>query len=94
MSSPIWASVPDAAFNRLDRITAAHELAAYLAADRDPLIVAGLARRYRFILPLLVTGPAEIVEIGSVRFEFIAAPASAPPSTAGCRIMRCMTRGR
>lgn len=71
---PYLGSVPDASFNRLDRITAAHELAAYLGGDRDPLIVADWPDDIALLCRLLLTGPAEIVEIGGLRFEFIRSP--------------------
>lgn len=71
---PYLGSVPEALFNRLDRITAAHELAAFLGADRDPLIVADWPDDIALLCRLLLTGPAEIVEVGSLRFEFIRSP--------------------
>lgn len=71
---PYLDSVPDTMFSRLDRITAAHELAAYLAADRDPLIVADWPDDIALFCRLLLIGPAEIVEVGGLRFEFIRSP--------------------
>ena len=56
------------------RTTAAHELAAYLAPDQEPMIVADWPEDIALFCMLLVTGPAEIVNIGSLRFEFLASP--------------------
>jgi len=71
---PYLESVPPGLLNRLDRHTAAHELAAYLAGDRDPLIVADWPDDIALLCRLLVTGPAEIVDTGGLRFEFIRSP--------------------
>jgi hypothetical protein len=56
------------------REAAARELAAYLAADREPVIVADWPEDIAQFCMLLVTGPGEIVGIGSLRFEFLASP--------------------
>lgn len=71
---PYLESVPRALLNRLDRVTAAHELAAFLSSDRDPLIVADWPDDIALFCRLLVTGAAEIVDIGSLRFEFLRSP--------------------
>jgi hypothetical protein len=71
---PYLDSVPQALRNHTDRLTAAHELAAYLASDRDPAIVADWPDDIALFCRLLVTGPAEIVDIGGLRFEFVRSP--------------------
>ena len=71
---PYLDNVPQALRNRVDRAGAAHGLAAYLAGDRDPVIVADWPDDIALFCRLLVTGPAEIVDIGSVRFEFLRSP--------------------
>jgi hypothetical protein len=71
---PYLDSVPQALRNRIDRVAAAHELAAYLSSDRDPVIVADWPDDIALFCRLLVTGPAEIVDVGSLRFEFIRSP--------------------
>lgn len=71
---PYLDSVPPGLRNRLDRIAAAHELAAYLGADREPMIVADWPDDIALFCRLLVTGPAEIVDIGGLRFEFLRSP--------------------
>ena len=71
---PYLDSVPEALRNRTDRGTAAHELAAFLAADADPVIIADWPDDIALFCRLLVTGPAEIVDVGGIRFEFIRSP--------------------
>ncbi|PTQ13488.1 hypothetical protein CLG96_05220 [Sphingomonas oleivorans] len=71
---PYLHNVPDALDNRLDAVAAAHELAAYLGADRDPLIVADWPEDIALFCRLLLTGPAEIVDVGNIRFEFRRSP--------------------
>src|SRR5437868_7096911 len=71
---PYLDSVPQALRNRTDRIAAAHELALYLSSDRDPVIVADWPDDIALFCRLLLTGPAEIADVGSLRFEFIRSP--------------------
>jgi hypothetical protein len=58
----------------VSRVAAAHELARYLATDPDPLIVADWPEDLVHLCALLVTGPAEIVDIGRLRLEFHRTP--------------------
>jgi hypothetical protein len=58
----------------VSRREAADELARYLAADPDPLVVADWPEDLAHLCNLLVTGPAEIVEIGRLRLEFLRTP--------------------
>jgi hypothetical protein len=67
---PYLDNVPLALKNHADATTAAHEVAAYLAGDRDPLIVADWPEDIALFCRLLMTGPAEIVDVGSIGFEF------------------------
>ncbi len=60
------------------RAQAADEVARYLAADRDPEIVADWPEDIALFCMLLLTGPADIVDIGSVRFEFLRNPGYSP----------------
>ena len=71
---PYLHSVPDALDLSLDRVAAAHELAAYLATDRDPLIVADWPEDIALLCRLLLVEPNEIVDIGGLRFEFRRTP--------------------
>lgn len=71
---PYLDSVPGALRNRTDRHTAAFEIAAFLGADPDPVIIADWPDDIALFCRLLVTGPAEIVDVGSIRFEFIRSP--------------------
>jgi hypothetical protein len=71
---PYLHSVPPGMDLSLDRIAAAHELAAYLATDRDPLIVADWPEDIALFCRLLLIEPAEIVDIGGLSFEFRRTP--------------------
>lgn len=71
---PYLDSVAPGLVNHIDAVTAAHEIAAYLAADRDPVIVADWPEDIALFCRLLLTGPAEIVDVGSLTFEFRRSP--------------------
>lgn len=72
---PYLRSVPQGFHSEpVPRAEAAAELARYLAADRDPVIVADWPEDIAQFCMLLVTGPGEIVSVGSLRFEFVASP--------------------
>jgi hypothetical protein len=58
----------------VSRAEAAAELARYLAADREPVIVADWPEDIAHFCMLLVTGPGEIAPVGSMRFEFVSSP--------------------
>ena len=66
--------VPDALDLSTDRVAAAHELAGYLATDRDPLIVADWPEDIALICRLLLVGATEIVDVGRMSFEFLRTP--------------------
>jgi hypothetical protein len=72
---PYLASVPQGLEGRpVSRAEAAAELARYLAADREPVIVADWPEDIAHFCMLLVTGPGEIAPVGSMRFEFVSSP--------------------
>ncbi|HEX8443531.1 MAG TPA: hypothetical protein VF631_07775 [Allosphingosinicella sp.] len=58
----------------VSREEAAFELARYLAADPDPLVVADWPEDLAHLCNLIVTGPAELAEIGRLRLEFLRTP--------------------
>jgi hypothetical protein len=64
----------------LDRASAAHALATFLANDRDIEIIADWPEDISQICMLLLTGPGEIVRTPPLRFRFFALPGF---STAG-----------
>lgn len=56
------------------RISAAGEIAHYLAGDDDPLIVADWPDDIAYFCALLVTGPGEMAGVERLRFELIRTP--------------------
>ena len=64
----------------LDRDTAAHALATFLANDREIEIIADWPEDISHFCMLLLTGPGEIVRTPPLRFRFVALPGF---STAG-----------
>ena len=64
----------------LDRASAAHALATFLANDRDIEIIADWPEDISQICMLLLTGPGEIARTPPLRFRFFALPGF---STAG-----------
>lgn len=71
---PYLERVPPLSYNRLDRVAAAHDVAAYLATDDDPVIVADWPEDIALFCRLLLVGATEIVDISSMRFEFHRTP--------------------
>ena len=71
---PYLESVPPMLYNRLDRIAAAHDVAAYLAADRDVTIVADWPEDIALFCRLLLVSETEIVDVKQMRFEFRRTP--------------------
>ncbi|SNS47369.1 hypothetical protein SAMN06295912_10775 [Sphingomonas laterariae] len=71
---PYLDSVPQSLANHIDPVTAAHEVAAFLAGDRDPVILADWPEDIALFCRLLLIGPADIVDVGSMRFEFRRSP--------------------
>ena len=60
--------------NELPPTTVAHEIAGYLSSDPEPVIVADWPDDIAYFCTLLVTGPAEIPAIGTLRFEYASNP--------------------
>ena len=72
---PYLRSVPQGFHSEpVSRQEAAGELARYLAADREPVIVADWPEDIAHFCMLLVTGPGEIAPVGSMSFEFVSSP--------------------
>lgn len=71
---PYLESVPPMLFNRLDRVAAAHDVAAYLANDPDPVIIADWPEDIALFCRLLLVGETEIVDVRHMRFEFHRTP--------------------
>lgn len=71
---PYLNQVPATLDNRLDRIAAAHDIAAFLATDRDPVIVADWPEDIALFCRLLLTSPTEIVDVSSIGFQFLRTP--------------------
>jgi hypothetical protein len=69
---PYLDTVPDSLVSpRMSRIDAARTLAHFLAADREPLIVADWPEDIALVNSLLVTGPGAMVEVPALRFQFV-----------------------
>jgi hypothetical protein len=58
----------------MPRAVAARELVHYLAADSDPLIIADWPDDIAHFCALLVTGPGEVVPVGTLRFLLLDSP--------------------
>ncbi|MCZ4343527.1 hypothetical protein O4H52_18095 [Sphingomonadaceae bacterium G21617-S1] len=71
---PYLEAVPPMLFNRLDRVAAAHDIAAYLANDPDAVIIADWPEDIALFCRLLLVGETEIVDIRHMRFEFHRTP--------------------
>jgi hypothetical protein len=69
---PYFDMVPHSlASPRMSRADAARMVAHYLAPDGDPLIVADWPEDIALFSALLVTGPAAMVDIPGLRFQFM-----------------------
>ncbi|ATE63721.1 hypothetical protein [Rhizorhabdus dicambivorans] len=71
---PYLDSVPPMLLNKLDRIAAAHDIAAYLAGDPDPVIIADWPEDIALFCRLLLVAETEIVDIRHMRLEFHRTP--------------------
>jgi hypothetical protein len=72
---PYLNSVPTGVqHSTMTRLEAANALVAYFAADTDPIIVADWPDDIAYFCSLLITGPGDMVPIGSLRFEFVSSP--------------------
>jgi len=72
--APYLESVPPTLYNRLDRVAAAHDVAAFLANDPDPEIIADWPEDIALFCRLLLLNETEIVDIRRMRFEFRRTP--------------------
>jgi len=72
--APYLKSVPSMLYNQLDRVAAAHDIAAFLANDPDIMIVADWPEDIALFCRLLLVGETEIVDIKRLRFEFRRTP--------------------
>jgi hypothetical protein len=69
---PYLDTVPDTLVSpRLNRIDAARTVAHYFAGDPEPLIIADWPEDIALLNALLVTGPGTMVEVPSLRFQFL-----------------------
>lgn len=71
---PYLHMVPPGFDYALDPIAAAHEVATYLASDRNPVIVADWPDDIALFCKLLMIGPGDIVNIGHLTFEYLSSP--------------------
>ena len=71
---PYLESVPQMLLNKLDRVAAAHDIAAYLAQDDDVTIIADWPEDIALFCRLLLIHETEIVDIRHMRFEFRRTP--------------------
>lgn len=71
---PYLYQVPQALDNRLDRVAAAHDIAAYLRNDPDPYIVADWPEDIALFCRLLLIGTTDIVDVDRITFEFRRTP--------------------
>ncbi|MET0361075.1 MAG: hypothetical protein ABW048_04895 [Sphingobium sp.] len=71
---PYLRHVPPGIDNEMTRDEAGEHIARYLSGDRDPVIVADWPEDIAQFCMLLVPGPAEIVAIGTLRFELMRTP--------------------
>ncbi len=65
---------PSAHHGTMSRLEAAEALVAYLRHDHDPVIVADWPDDIAYFCALLITGPGDMVPIGSLKFEFVSSP--------------------
>ncbi len=65
---------PSAQHEVMTRLEAAEALCRYFAHDTDPVIVADWPDDIAYFCSLLITGPGDMVPIGSLKFEFVSSP--------------------
>jgi hypothetical protein len=71
---PYLDSVPPMLLNKLDRTAAAFDVAAYLGADMDPVIIADWPEDIALFCRLLLVSETDIVDLKRLRFEFRRTP--------------------
>jgi len=91
---PYLESVPPMLLNRLDRVAAAHDVAAYLANDPDPVIVADWPEDIALFCRLLLVGRPRSSTSATCGSNSTAPRVSRPRATAGCRTTRCTMPAR
>lgn len=75
---PYLHMVPPPLDMTMQAIEAAHELARYLAADPEPIIVADWPDDIAYFCKLLVIGNGQIVDVGDLDFQFLRSPGFSP----------------
>jgi hypothetical protein len=65
---------PSVQHGTMTRLEAALALVDYFAGDSEPVIVADWPDDIAYFCSLLITGPGDMVPIGSLRFEFVSSP--------------------
>lgn len=68
---PYLRSVPSGVDHQLNRKEAAQHIEAFLAHDREPVIIADWPDDLGYFCHLLVTGPGEIIDMNGLRLELI-----------------------
>jgi hypothetical protein len=91
---PYLRSVPDMLYNQLDRVAAAHDIAAYLAADPDPTIIADWPEDIALFCRLMMPGATDVVDLPGLRFEYLRTPGFSTAATAAYRTTRSTTPAR
>ena len=79
---------------RLSRKDAAHALERYLRHDDEPLIVADWPEDIAQFCNLMVTGPGDMIDCGTLTFRLTPMSNFSTARTARCRTMRYTTRAR
>ena len=65
---------PSVQSEAMTRLEVAEGLCAYLKGDLDPVIVADWPDDIAYFCSVLITGPGDMVPIGSLKFEFVSSP--------------------
>ncbi|MBT2185367.1 hypothetical protein [Sphingobium nicotianae] len=68
---PFLRHVPPGVDHELDRVQTSHHLAAYLAGDNEPTILADWPEDIAHFCMLLLTGPGDMVTTRGLRFELV-----------------------
>lgn len=71
---PYLKMVPSGLYQEMSTLEAGDQIARYLAADPDPLIVADWPDDIAYFCQLLTTGPGEKVAVGTLSFLLLSRP--------------------
>lgn len=71
---PYLFNVPPAFDNRLDRVAAAHDIARYLSADPDPVLVADWPEDIALLCRLLMIHATDVVDLPRLGFDYVRTP--------------------